>query len=58
MVQVEALSLLLQTDLSHIDGRRCVEGQVEDVANLLELLDALGQGQPLLGALSGVLVGW
>ncbi|KAG2485877.1 hypothetical protein HYH03_015460 [Edaphochlamys debaryana] len=46
---VEALGQILSCDLSHISGRRVVEGSTEDISNLLELLSALCQGQPLVG---------
>ncbi|GFR43588.1 hypothetical protein Agub_g4685 [Astrephomene gubernaculifera] len=46
---VDALSQILDSDLSHISGQRVVEGSIDDISNLLELLAALCQGKPLLG---------
>ncbi|KXZ47384.1 hypothetical protein GPECTOR_35g822 [Gonium pectorale] len=45
---VDVLSMILSCDLSHISGARIVEGNLEDISNLLELLAALCQDKPLL----------
>lgn len=40
---------MLQFDLSHISGPAVVEGSLEDIVNLLELLYTLSRGAPLQG---------
>ncbi|GIL47507.1 hypothetical protein Vafri_4316 [Volvox africanus] len=46
---VDVLSQLLNCDLSHISGERVVEGSIEDIANILELLAVVCHGRPLQG---------
>ncbi|GIL70262.1 hypothetical protein Vretimale_3533 [Volvox reticuliferus] len=46
---VDVLSQLLNCDLSHISGERIVEGSIEDIANILELLAVVCHGRPLQG---------
>ncbi|EFJ50927.1 hypothetical protein VOLCADRAFT_116649 [Volvox carteri f. nagariensis] len=48
-IVVNVLSQLLSCDLSHISGERIVEGSIEDIANMLELLAVVCHGKPLQG---------